>query len=144
MNETSKSQMPAEDFLRGLLAALAVENHKLLPASQPQIHRAFYRVVKELKKPETKSVLDVDLLDVDYDPLYGQSRWFDRAIARAQRNLIVSFPNPTYNNVFIRYEPDEGDRILDALGPRSTFKRLADLFFNELTDTSTQQSTAPS
>lgn len=125
-------QISADDFLRGLLAALAVSGRKVLNATQPEIHRAFYRVVSELKKPELRATLNVDLFDVDYDPLYGQSRWFDRALTRAQRNLLISFPNPTYEKMQVKYGEQAGNQILNDLGARVAFAKLADLFYQEL------------
>jgi hypothetical protein len=90
----------------------------------------------ELKKPDVLAKIDViDLADVDYDPLYAQSRWFDRELTRAQRNLVLSFPNPTYATIAIKYGEDEANRILDAFsGARDTVIRLAEFFHQQLNE----------
>jgi hypothetical protein len=87
-------------------------------------------VLKELQK--TGAVLDVDLFDVDYDPLYGQSGWFDRALTTAQRDAVLGFANPSYKQITIKYSPDEGEAILNSIGEGNEFRRLAQVFTKSL------------
>jgi hypothetical protein len=63
-------KLTPEDFFDGLLAAISLEN-PVIEGEPTEVHRAFYRVLKELQRD---SVLDVDLFEVDYDPLYGAER----------------------------------------------------------------------
>jgi hypothetical protein len=88
------SQLAPEKFFDGLLAAICLETGGVIEGEPTEVHRAFYRVLKELQKKG--AVLDVDLFDVDYDPLYGQSGWFDRALTTAQRDAVLGFANPSY------------------------------------------------
>jgi len=126
--------MTANEFFRGLLAALAVKNKTELPARHSDIHRAFLTVLREIQKPEVQQRLNIkDLIDIDYDPLYGQSRWFDRALTRAQRDHIVSFPNPSYDKINIKYEPQAGKAVLDLLESHQTIESLAEIFARRLT-----------
>ena len=56
-----------EQFFDGLLAAIRLQRDEGVIECEPtEVHRAFYRVLKELRKG---GVLDVDLFEVDYDPL---------------------------------------------------------------------------
>jgi hypothetical protein len=121
-------KLAPEAFFDGLLAAIRL--HKEVIEGEPtDVHHAFYRVLKELPKSR---VLDVDLFDVDYDPLYGQSGWFDRALTTAQRDAILSFANPSYKKITIKYTQDEGKAILDSMGARDEFQRLAEVFTGSL------------
>jgi hypothetical protein len=132
--------MTTNEFFRGLLAALAVRSVKELPAGHADIHRAFFYVLEEIRKPEMQAKLGIeDLIEIDYDPLYGQSRWFDRALTRAQRDHIISVPNPSYDKINIKYAPETGRAVLDRLAPRDAIADLADLFARQLKPTSAEQ-----
>ena len=102
---------------------------KRIPASQ--IHRAFRQLLIEV---EESKVLDVDFSDVDYDPLYGQSGWLDQFLARAQRDLMISYPNPSYGRIEIKVTASEGQDILDQYpnGEGVIFKDLSQRFIEKL------------
>jgi hypothetical protein len=121
-------KLTPEDFFDGLLAAISLEN-PVIEGEPTEVHRAFYRVLKELQRD---SVLDVDLFEVDYDPLYGQSGWFDRALTTAQRDAVLGFANPSYKKITIKYTRDEGEAILGSIGAKDEFQRLARVFTNSL------------
>jgi hypothetical protein len=122
------STLTAEKFFDGLLAAIRLKTD-VIDGEPTQVHRAFYRVLKELRKG---SVLKVDLFDVDYDPLYGQSGWFDRALTTAQRDAVLGFANPSYKKITIKYSEDESDAILELIGQKNEFERLAEVFTSSL------------
>ena len=122
-------KLTAEDFFDGLLAAIRLETDGVIEGEPTEVHRAFYRVLKELQKG---AVLDVDLFEVDYDPLYGQSGWFDRALTTAQRDAVLGYANPSYKKITIKYSSDEGEAILNSIGERTEFRRLAEVFTNSL------------
>lgn len=123
----------AETVFRGLLAALAADGHSPLKAGQASFHRAFYRVIEEVKSGRVP--LPVDLREVDFDPLYGLSGWLDLALTRAQRDALVSFANPSYKRIEIRYDKRQGERQLTALGMRQPLKQLSTIFLRELGST---------
>lgn len=119
-----------EQFFDRLLAAIRLKSN-VIEGEPTEVHRAFYRVLKELQK--NGSILDVDLFEVDYDPLYGQSGWFDRALTTAQRDAVLGFANPSYKKIIIKYSEDEGTAILDSTGgAKDEFRRLADVFTDSL------------
>ena len=124
--------MTSNELFRGLLAAVA--QHKTeLNADHNAIHRAFLQVLREVQKPEISEELAIeDLIEIDYDPLYGQSAWFDRALTRAQRDRIISFPNPSYKTICIRIDEQTGKAVLKKLGVSSTIQHLADVFVGQL------------
>lgn len=122
-------KLTPETFFDGLLAAISLENNKVIEGEPTEVHRAFYRVLKELRKDNT---LGVDLFDVDYDPLYGQSGWFDRALTTAQRNAVLGFANPSYKKITIKYTPQDIKAILEPLGAEDEFRRLARVFTDSL------------
>src|SRR5260370_5979947 len=101
-----------EQFFDGLLAAIRLQRD-VIEGEPTEVHRAFYRVLKELQKG---GILDVDLFEVDYDPLYGQSGWFDRALTTAQRDAVLGFANPSYKKITIKFSEGEGEAILDSIG----------------------------
>jgi hypothetical protein len=121
--------LSADDFAEGLLAGLALGDHRVITASQSELHRAFRRVLSEL---QLRKDIKVDLRDVDYDPLYQLSGWLDEFLARAQRDLLISFPNPSYERIEIQLTPDEGECILNEYGHPEAFRELSDLFIREL------------
>ena len=121
-------KLAPEEFFDGLLAAIRLQRD-VIEGEPTDVHRAFYRVLRELPK---SPVLDVDLFEVDYDPLYSQSGWFDRALTTAQRDAILSFANPSYKKITIKYSEAEGKAILASMGAGDEFQRLADLFTTSL------------
>ena len=123
------SVLSADDFAEGLIAALAINGDREITASQSQLHRAFRRVLSELQGCED---LKVDLTNVDYDPLYQLSGWLDEFLARAQRDLFISFPNPSYERIEIQLSPEEGKSILQEHGHPKVFEELSTLFMKEL------------
>lgn len=128
MEAQKPNQVSAEDVLRGLMAALAKRGDSSLVATQPELHKAFYRVLEEVRALKKAGKLEVDLLEVDFDPLYGLSGWLDRALTTAQRDLLISFPNPSYDHIEIRYRPDEATRVLNRIGNADVFAELAATF----------------
>src|SRR5260370_41828128 len=107
-------KLTPEQFFEGLLAAIRLKKD-VIEGEPTDVHRAFYRVLKELPKGQ---VLDVDLFEVDYDPLYGQSGWFDRALTTAQRDSILSFANPSYNKIIIKFKEEESKAIIHSIGAK--------------------------
>lgn len=122
-------KLTPEQFFDGLLAAIRLQDDGVIEGEPTEVHRAFFRVLKELQRHR---ILDVDLFDVDYDPLYGQSGWFDRALTTAQRDAVLGFANPSYKKITIKYSKDEGKAILDQMGAKEEFRRLADVFTESL------------
>jgi hypothetical protein len=124
----SAKAMSPDDFAEGLLAALATTGQTEITVNQNQLHRAFRRVLAEAEKPES---LWVDSRDVDYDPLYQLSGWLDKFLARAQRDLLISSPNPSYGRIVINLSSEDGETILKEHGGQATFKKLAAMFLQE-------------
>lgn len=129
---STKAKLGANDFLHGFLSALAVLGHTDLSSNSTSLHRAFGSVLKKLDHPATRKWLNVDSIDVDFDPLYGMSPWFDRALTRAQRDMLISFPNPSYDRLEIRFGKDEAEQKLKAFGRRSELLELAREFTKNL------------
>jgi len=125
-------KLSPEQFFDGLLAAIRLQN-SVIEGEPTEVHRAFFRVLKELQKHK---VLDVDLFEVDYDPLYRQSGWFDRALTTAQRDAVLGFANPSYKKILIKYSEEEGKAILDQIGAADEFRHLADVFTESLSSAS--------
>lgn len=125
---TTADTITAQEFAEGLLAGLAADEHKDIDATQAQLHRAFRQVVQIAK--ETKG-LSVDLSDVDYDPLYGVSGWLDEFLARAQRDLMISRPNPSYSRIEITLTPEDIEELLGRLPNRTAIKNLSEMFWEQ-------------
>jgi hypothetical protein len=108
-------------FFAGLLAGLASIGQTSLSGTRSDLHRAFYGAVSKCA-----ASIDLKTLEIDYDPLYGVSPWFDRALTRAQRDLLINFPNPTYERIEICYDPEEAKEVLEATGSPKEFVALAE------------------
>jgi hypothetical protein len=121
-------KLTPEQFFDGLLAAIRLKN-PVIEGEPTDVHRAFYRVLKEIPRCDA---LDIDLFDVDYDPLYGQSGWFDRALTTAQRDAVLGFANPSYKKIAIKFSESEGESILESIGAKGDFQKLADVFTKSL------------
>ncbi|SRR5258708_7457550 len=131
--------MTSNELFRGLLAAVSARKPEL-PGDHDAIHRAFFKVLQEVRKPEVQAQLALeDLIEIDFDPLYGQSGWFDKALTRAQRDQIISFPNPAYDRITIRYDDDARNAILSKLGSTPTLRHLANIFVDHLERTGTDR-----
>jgi hypothetical protein len=121
--------LSAREFGEGLFAALAAVDHRQINANQPALHKAFRRVLLEVNKT---NLMLVDFSDVDFDPLYGLSGWLDEFLARAQRDLLISSPNPSYERIEIKVTPEEGKAFLSRYPNESAFTNLSNMFIREL------------
>lgn len=126
---TVHNAITAQEFAEGLLAALAALEHNEITATQSELHKAFRAVVEAAAKADG---LSVDLTDIDYDPLYGLSGWLDEFLARAQRDLLISRPNPSYSRIQITISPDEADELLASLPSRTAITYLSQVFWGQL------------
>ncbi len=124
-----KRILSADKFFEGLIAALAAQGEKNISASQVQLHKAVRIVLREIEKQHYP---EIDLSDVDYDPLYELSGWFDKFLARAQRDLLISFPNPSYSRIEIQLTQDEGKHLMSELGHEEALNDFSKLLMQEL------------
>jgi len=121
--------LTAREFAEALIVGLAAEGQSQIIASQTKLHRAFRRTLAEVTK--NKSV-QVDLSDVDYDPLYGLSGWLDEFLARAQRDLLITSPNPSYERIQIKVTKQEAADRLSRYRNAEVLRSLSNLFMDEL------------
>jgi hypothetical protein len=121
-------EFTADEFFTGFLAAVALQR-SALEGKRSDLHRAFNRAIHG---EAGKAFGAVERFAIDYDPLYGLSPWFDRALTRAQRDLLLDFSNPSYKKVVLRLTHEEGERRLGSLGMPDAFKKLAAAFLGEL------------
>src|SRR5689334_10613082 len=112
------STLTPDRFFAGFLAALTLEEPEHLSANRTLLNRAFLRTVES---PAAK-VFDTEALNIDFDPLYGVSPWFERQLTRAQRDLLISFPNPSYSVVHIKLTASSAALLLDRIGSGDAFR----------------------
>jgi hypothetical protein len=124
MNPSHHAQVTPDDFFGGFLAALTLTlPQPQLSGTRTQMNRAFYRALK------SGTAFDLRQLEIDYDPVYGLSPWFDRALTRAQRDMLVTFPNPSYETVAIQIDRTEAEEMLNDTGKhRDAYLELAKKF----------------
>ena len=127
--------MTGDRFFAGLIAAIRTLSEDLEPTATSRItgnrvslNRAFYRAISG----PAGHFVNRKQLAIDYDPLYGVSPWFERALTRAQRDLLISFPNPTYAAVEIKLKKDQAEQLLDMTGHRDQFLALAKAFMTNM------------
>jgi hypothetical protein len=120
--------LTGDRFFAGLLAGIRLIEPNRLTGSRIALNRAFY---KAIHGPEGAFV-DKKRLAIDYDPLYGVSPWFERALTRAQRDLLISFPNPTYAAVEIKLSEPQAGKLLELTGYRDEFVALAKAFLSNV------------
>lgn len=127
-SQFSKTLTPRQ-LAEALLAGLVADRQTEIIATQRQLHRAFRNVLKEVGNTDS---LDVDLTEIDYDPLYGLSGWLDEFLARAQRDLMISAPNPSYGRIEIRVTPVEAEQLLAQYPNRAALEVLSKHFYEQL------------
>jgi hypothetical protein len=130
MDSVAVSRISAEEFFEGLIMMAVASGVRGLRVSQPDFHRAFYRTVKHLTRTGDSSA--VDLADFDYDPLYRLSGWLDNTLTSAQRDLLISFSNPSYDEISLRASVRESEEFLAGLGQEEMLKRAFAQFRAEL------------
>lgn len=128
MTQDQVQAISAQQFAEGLLAGLAAGARTEIRATQPRLHRAFLRVAQAAKEQH----IPVNIAEFDYDPLYGLSRWLDKFLARAQRDLMITTPNPSYARIQIMFTPSEGKRMLKSIPNGDAFSNLSSRFWEEL------------
>jgi hypothetical protein len=127
----AKKVVPVLDedtFVKGLLTALAT-HEQVLQGTRSKLHNAFFEAVLVA---EQQGLIDREAMEIDFDPLYEVCPWFDHALTRAQQNLWVNFPNPSYERVQICYKPDEARKVLQNLGNAEAFDNVAVTFLRHL------------
>lgn len=124
----TKAVVDQDVFFKGLLAALAM-HQQVLEGTRSELHSAFFEAVRAA---EREHLIDADALEIDFDPLYEVSPWFDHALTRAQQKLWVSFPNPSYERVQICYDADEAKAVLRSTGCSDKFEVIATTFLQHL------------
>jgi hypothetical protein len=131
-----KLTLSADRFFAGFIAALrTVRNDEVghsvrLTGDRVTLNRAFWHAINA---PEAHFV-ERERLSIDFDPLYGVSPWFERALTRAQRDLLISFPNPSYVAVEIKLDTDQAERLLKITGHRDEFVALARAFMARMAE----------
>src|ERR1700682_146951 len=125
-------KLAADEFFRGLLASLVSTGTKRIVAPQTEVHQAFNRLVEMLRAHKFGPELDVELKDVDYDPLYGLSGWLDHTLTWAQRDLLISFGNPSYDLIEIKYDEGQAERVLQGFVDLAGYREVAEAFKTEL------------
>jgi hypothetical protein len=123
----ASNALEADRFFTGFLAALKLSNPTKLVANRRALNKAFHAAVYS-----TDAAFPADKLNVDYDPLYGVSPWFERQLTRAQRDLLISFPNPSYSVVDVKLNESQAEKLLDRIGHREEFLALAKQFLENL------------
>jgi hypothetical protein len=131
--QTTLGAMPltGDRFFAGLIAAIRTikddepaTSFARINGNRLSLNRAFHRAITG----PAGAFVNRKRLAIDFDPLYGVSPWFERALTRAQRDLLISFPNPTYAAVEIKLQKDQAEELLQLTGQRDHFVELAKEF----------------
>lgn len=118
-----------DKYFAGFLAGLKLVHPERLTGNRTAFNRAFYTAVNS----PSGQFFQKAALDIDFDPLYGVSPWFERQLTRAQSDLLISFPNPSYSAVDIKLNGEQAERLLAQFGEADQFKALAREFVSLLT-----------
>lgn len=127
---TDEEEMTSDRFFAGFIAGLALlcPERPRLSATRVALNRAFHKAITS----PAGHFVDRRQLAIDYDPLYRISPWFERALTRAQRDLLLGFSNPTYAAVDIKLKPEQAEKLLQMTGHREQFVALAGEFLKGL------------
>ena len=119
--------MTADDFMTGILAALALREHRVLDGVDRKFDEsmaAAYRLLVD----EADEAIDVDF-QIAPDPVHGDSTVVQESLSVAIQGRIASRLNPTFRNIRITVDSDRAHRLLDRLpGGDDLYSKLADAF----------------
>jgi hypothetical protein len=118
----------SEDFLTGLLAALAQREWETLSIRGDRFDQASAAAFEKLEELAPARGLEV-LFYVKPHPTYGDSTVMRDAMTRLAQWDLVSFDNPEFRTVRLKITRHYADRIFKDFGLEpALFKMLADRF----------------
>lgn len=117
--------LTSDDFMSGLLAALATEGQRALSIRGEGFYERVAKAFNLLQ--ERKGDYDIDVrFWISQHPLHGDSPVVRDAISAAVKHDLVSLDNPEYQDIRIKMNADVAKRILAGLpGGRPLFTELA-------------------
>jgi hypothetical protein len=121
-------RLSSEDFMAGLLAALAKRKWGTLSIRGDRFDRASAQAYRRLREVAPERGIELRFY-VKPHPNYGDSTTVRDAIARLAMWDLVSLDNPEYQDVRLKITPDFADSIFRRLSlDPELFDQLASTF----------------
>jgi hypothetical protein len=117
------------DFFAGLLAVLAERGTETVSLRDRHFDAAMAAAADWLREQAPNLDVQVDFR-MTLHPLHGVSPTLQSCISSAVQDDIVSLDNPEYQDLRIKLNRDEAEKMLEWLpGDRSIYEGAADRFF---------------
>lgn len=124
----SVTKVTLNDFLSGLLAALAIKGQEVLSLRQGRADRALAMVFEEFHKSAIDENLDVQFR-IRLHPFHRDSISMRKAIFKAAQRDLISFDNPEFQDIRLKLTKDEANKVLSGLPiNREHFLEIAERF----------------
>lgn len=128
--------MTSDDFVTGILAALAIQGRTVLDGVDRNFDESMAEAYRTLVADTSLDDLDIDF-QISPDPIHGDSSVIQEALTVAVQGRVVARVNPTFRKIRIVLRNDRAKRLLDRLpGGESLYGRLADEFWARYTSES--------
>ena len=125
------SRINADDFFAGLFAALAARRENTLSIRVDRFDPVIKAVFDFLAGHAEQENVQLRFR-INPHPIHRDSLTVQGALARAAQRDLISFDNPEYQDIRIKLNVDEAERILAGLpGTPSLYEQLADRFVSE-------------
>lgn len=125
------TQVSAESFFSGLLAALALHGRRSVSITSRRFDAVVASVADELEKMADEYGLEV-AFTVRPDPIHGTSSTVRECLSAAVQADLISLDNPEYQDMRIKISEKGATEMLDWLpGGEALYSQLAERFLHE-------------
>jgi len=122
---SKKSNLYLSDFVTGLLAALSLENFRVLSLRKHRLDLAMERLKEDLEKEANQENLRIRF-HIQTHPVHRDSSVLQQALYEAAQRDLVSLDNPEFQDVRLKISSEEAQLYLsNVMGPPEMYKRLA-------------------
>lgn len=124
----TSSTMTLDDFITGLLAALAAQGVHVVSIRDREFYEAVENTYKVLADEAPERAVEL-LFHISRSRMYRDSPDVREGIARAVQRDLISLDNPEYQDMRLKMSPTSAGRYLSAVpGGSALFEGLARRF----------------
>ena len=119
---TNPTTLYIDDFMTGLLSALALRGVNVLTSSGQRLDRAFSSISATIAREAAAENLGL-AFRIQPDPVLGRTPVIYDALVRAARRKLISRDNPEFVRITLKVTKDEARRRLSRLPGNAEFYR---------------------
>lgn len=127
----STLRLSIDDFLTGLLAALALRKIKTISLREDRFDSAVEASFNTLKKLAPSKRIDVRFR-IARHPIHGDSPNVRYAISNAVQRDLISLDNPEYQDIRLKITPEDAQYLISRLpGTTDLYDALGEAFLSQ-------------